>query len=170
MKRLAACFALLAMALPLIVRAQPVAAVDASALEAQVTEAVKSPKVTIVHFWATWCPNCKAELTNGGWRDFVAANPDVNVIFVCTWDPKPGTAELEKFGLTTQQNFTALHHPNVSRKKEDKMSSFIGLPVSWIPTTWVFRDGVLRYALNYGELSFPMLQQMVRDSTASWKH
>lgn len=139
-------------------------------IEQQVAEAVKSPKVTIVHFWATWCPNCKAELANGGWRDFIAANPETKVIFVTAWDPKPGTAELEKFGLGAQANFMALQHPNVSRKAEDKMSRFLDMPVSWLPTTWVFRDGKLRYALNYGEVNFPMLQQMVRDSTEAWKH
>lgn len=45
----------------------------------------------------------------------------------------------------------------------EEMTSFLGLPVSWLPSTWVFRDGKLRYALNYGEVSFPMLQQPSRD-------
>jgi len=48
------------------------------------------------------------------------------------------------------------------------MKTFMGLPVTWIPTTWVFKDGELRYALNYGELRFDMLQQLVRDSTNDW--
>ena len=143
---------------------------DATAVEQQVAEAVKSPQVTIVHFWATWCPNCKAELANGGWRDFVNANPDVSVIFITAWDPKPGAPELEKYGLGAQKNFSAIQHPNGSRKDEDKMKSFLGLPVSWLPTTWVYRDGKLRYAINYGELRFPMLQQMVGDSLDKWKH
>ena len=160
----------LALVLALAAIVTPVVrAADLLPIEQQVAEAVKSPKVTIVHFWATWCPNCKAELANGGWRDFIAANPDVKVIFVTTWDPKAGAPELEKFGLGAQKNFTALQPPNVSRKA-DKLSEFLGLPVSWLPTTWVFRDGKLRYALNYGELRFPMLQQMVADSTETWKH
>jgi thiol-disulfide isomerase/thioredoxin len=143
-------------------------AAELSPIEQQVAEAVQSPKVTIVHFWATWCGNCKNELVNGGWRDFLAANPDVNVIFVTSWDPKPGAPELEKYGLGAQKNFTVLQHPNDSRKKETQMLSFLGLPMQWLPTTWVYREGKLRYALNYGEIRFPMLQQMVADSVGQW--
>jgi hypothetical protein len=32
----------------------------------------------------------------------------------------------------------------------------------------VYRDGKLRYALNYGEIRFEMLQQMVKDAARSW--
>ena len=46
----------------------------------------------------------------------------------------------------------------------------LGIPISWIPSTWVFRQGKLRYAMNYGELRFPMLQQLVRDSSDAWEH
>jgi thiol-disulfide isomerase/thioredoxin len=164
MKRVVLFFALLA-AMTASIRAA-----DLLPVEQQVAEAVKSPKVTIVHFWATWCPNCKAELANFGWRDFVNANPDVNFIFVTVRDPKPGTAELEKYGLGAQKNFTALQHPNTSNKKDDRLTTFLDMPMWWVPTTWVYREGQLRYALNYGEMRFPMLQAMVADSTASWKH
>lgn len=141
-------------------------------VEQQVLDAVKSPEVTIVHLWAPWCPNCKAELVSHGWSDFLAANPDVKVIFVTVWagDKGDGRALLEQNGVGSQANFTLLQHPNTSRKKADKMTEFLGLPVTWIPSTWVFRNGTLRYALNYGELRFPMLQQMVRDSEDKWEH
>ena len=39
-----------------------------------------------------------------------------------------------------------------------------------IPTTWVYRAGKLRVAFNYGEIRFPVLQQMVDDARAEWKH
>ena len=161
MKRTLAALLLAAVALPL-------SAAEPDPIQAQVAEAVKSPKVTVVHFWATWCDNCRHEIVSGGWNEFLKANPEVNVIFVCSWDPKPGAPELKKYGLGSQPNFTALQHPNDSRKKETQMLSFMGLPMQWLPTTWVFRDGKLRYALNYGEVRFPMLQQMVTDSLDKW--
>ena len=86
MKRLLASLLLFAAVLPL-------RAAELDPIEQQVAEAVKSQKVTIVHFWATWCGNCKHELVSGGWKDFLAANPEVKVIFVTSWDPKPGAPE-----------------------------------------------------------------------------
>ena len=40
-------------------------------------EAVKSPGITVVHFWATWCPNCQAELKEG-WR-LLVNDPSVSI-------------------------------------------------------------------------------------------
>jgi hypothetical protein len=59
-------------------------------------------------------------------------------------------------------------HPNTSRERGSKVSEVLGLPISWIPTTWVFREGKLRYAMNFGELRFPVLQQLIADSTEKW--
>ena len=164
MKRLLGWFALWVFALGL-------RAAELLPVERQVAEAVKSSHVTVVHFWAPWCPNCTAELAKGGWSTFIGLNSDVDFIFVTVWggDSGDGRALLEKNGVGAQPNFQLLVHPNVSRKGADKMTAFLGLPVSWIPSTWVFRDGELRYALNYGELHFPMLQQLVRDSAEKWE-
>ncbi len=167
MKRLSGVL-LVFLALAGLVRAAE--APTAAALEQQVAEAVKSSRVTVVHFWATWCPNCKAELANGGWKTFVESNPDVDFIFVTAWDAKPGAPVLEGYGLGAQKNFTHLQHPNPSKTAGERLESMLGLPISWLPTTWVYKDGKLRYALNYGEMRFTMLQQMVRDSSDAWKH
>jgi len=137
-------------------------------IERKVEESVKSPRVTVVHFWAPWCSNCKAELADNAWSRFVSSNPDVNFIFVTVWNDADGASLLAANGLGAQKNFALLLHPNGSRRKADQMKTFMGLPVTWIPTTWVFKDGKLRYALNYGELRFDMLQQLVRDSTNDW--
>jgi thiol-disulfide isomerase/thioredoxin len=149
----------------------PVGADDkpASDFERQITDATSSPRVTVVHLWAPWCPNCRAELANGGWSGFIAGNPDVDFVFVTIWNPADGRDVLEKYGVGAEKNFRLLLHLNASRKRGEKVAELMGVPVSWIPTTWVFRDGKLRYAMNYGELRFPMLQQLIKDSSDSWE-
>jgi thiol-disulfide isomerase/thioredoxin len=152
----------------------PVVALPAAGLlpiEKEVAELVKSPKPTVLHFWAPWCPNCYAELSKNGWSNFIAANKDVNFVFITTWssDMGDGRAVLQKAGVGPQKNFKLLLHPNGSRREEEKMKSFLGLPVTWLPATWVYRDGKLLYALNYGEVRFPVLQQLINDATADWE-
>jgi thiol-disulfide isomerase/thioredoxin len=141
-----------------------------AALEADVAQAIQSKRITIVHFWAPWCPNCKMELTTGGWSSFIAANPNVDFIFLTLWSDQSGDgrALLAQHGVKPQSNVRLLAHPNTSRKSEDRVKEFLGLPLTWLPATWVFREGKLLYLVNYGELRFPMLQQLVRDAGESW--
>jgi thiol-disulfide isomerase/thioredoxin len=157
--------------LALMASAVGVSAAELLPIEQQVAEIVKSSKPTVVHFWAPWCPNCYTELKSKGWSTFIDANPDVNFVFVTSWsgDSGDGRAELEKRGVGAQKNFRLLLHPNTSRREEEKMTSFLGLPMLWLPATWVFRDGKLRYALNYGEVRFPILQQLVKDAAVKWE-
>jgi thiol-disulfide isomerase/thioredoxin len=140
-------------------------------LERQVAEIIAGPQVTVVHFWAPWCPNCRAEMGPGGWAAFIAANPGVKFVFLNIWhkgqDPQP---KLDAAGLGPQPNLLLLTHPNASRLAADRLNSFLGLPVTWIPTTWVYREGQLRFAFNYGEIRFPVLQQMVNDARDQWEH
>jgi thiol-disulfide isomerase/thioredoxin len=143
-------------------------AADPLPVEQQVAEAVKSPGVTVVHLWAPWCSNCLSELSKNGWSRFIAANPDVNFIFVTIWNDEDGHAVLLKNGVGPQKNFQLYLHPNHSRADGEKMTSFLGLPVTWTPSTWIFRNGSLRYAFNYGELRFALLQQILRDTTEKW--
>jgi thiol-disulfide isomerase/thioredoxin len=138
------------------------------AVEQQIADATSSPRVTVVHFWAPWCSNCRAELANGGWSGFIAANPDVNFVFVTVWNPADGRDVLEKSGVGAEKNFQLLLYPNGPRKRGEKVAELLGIPISWIPTTWIFREGELRFAMNYGELRFPMLQQLVKDSSENW--
>ncbi len=162
-----ACVLLLATLVPL---AATTPAVDP--LELQVADIVAGPQVTVVHFWAPWCPNCRAELNPAtGWAKFIADNPAVKVVFLNVWhkgqDPAPTLAAA---GLGAQPNLLLLTHPNPSRLTADRLSSFMGLPVTWVPTTWVYREGKLRVAFNYGEIRFPVLQQMVDDARNEWSH
>jgi thiol-disulfide isomerase/thioredoxin len=141
-----------------------------SPIEQRVAEATCSPRVTVVHFWAPWCPNCGAELAHGGWSRFIAGNPDVHFVFVTIWNPTDGREVLQRNGVGQEPNFELLLHPNASREKGTKVDELLGIPISWIPTTWVFRGGKLRYAMNFGELRFPILQQLIADSSSTWDH
>ena len=140
-----------------------------SPAEQRVTEAIKSPNVSVVHLWAPWCSNCQAELKSGGWTEMVKSNPNVQFYFVSVWNGgEDGRPMLEKFGIGKQPNVTVLADPGP--RTGNKIKQFAGLPLSWIPTTWVYKGGDLRYALNYGEVRFPVLQQMLADSTSEWSH
>ena len=139
-------------------------------VEKQVAEAIKAPGLSVVHLWASWCGNCLAEMKSGGWTKMVKDNPETRFIFVAVWDSgNDGRALLEKYEIASQPNVTILADAG-PRRGDDKLKRFLDLPVSWIPSTWVYKGGELRYALNYGEVRFPMLQQMLEDSNNEWSH
>jgi thiol-disulfide isomerase/thioredoxin len=138
--------------------------------EQQAAEALKAPGLTVVHLWANWCSNCQAEMKSGGWAKMVQDNPQTKFIFVSVWNAgDDGRAMLKKFGIDAQPNVTILADPG-PRRGDGKLKRFLDLPVSWIPTTWVYKGGDLRYALNYGEVRFPVLQQFLEDSNSEWSH
>jgi thiol-disulfide isomerase/thioredoxin len=141
----------------------------AQSAEQQVLEAVKAPSPTVVHLWAPWCSNCQAELKNGGWTKFIKDNPNVQFLFVSVWNGgDDGRAILQKFELADRPNIAVLADPGP--RGQNHIKQFAGLPVSWIPTTWVYKGGDLRYALNYGEIRFPILQQLLADTNPAWSH
>jgi len=76
---------------------------------------------------------------------------------------------LQKFQITDQLNVTILADPG-PRKGDNKIKQFTGMQLSWIPTTWIYKGGDLRYALNYGEVRFDVLQQFLEDSKSEWSH
>ena len=99
----------------------------------------------------------------------VKDNPDVKFYFVSVWNGgEDGRAVLSKFNITQESNVSILADPGP--RGADHIKQFAGLPLSWIPSTWVFKGGDLRYALNYGEIHFPLLQQLISDSNSSWEH
>lgn len=158
--RLASLFILLA---AISLRAEP------SPAEQKVLEAINSKDLSVVHLWAPWCSNCQAELKNGGWVKIVKDNPQVHFYFVSVWNGgEDGRALLQKFDLADQPNVTILADPGPRGK--DHIKQFAGMPLSWIPTTQVYKGGDLRYALNYGEVRFPVLQQFLEDSQSEWSH
>ncbi len=147
----------------------PVIAAPNDSVQDQVAAAIKATNVSVVHLWAPWCSNCQAELKSGGWSKIVKENPEVKFYFVSVWDKgDDGRAILAKNEIATQPNVTILADPGP--RGADHIKQFLGLPLSWIPTTWVFKGGDLRYAMNYGEVRFPVLQQFITDSDDKWEH
>ncbi len=141
-----------------------------STAEQKVQDAVKAPGLTVVHLWAPWCSNCQAELKSGGWTKMIEKNPQVKFYFVSVWnDGQDGRAMLKRFGIADQPNVTILADPG-PRRGEKKIKQFAGLTLSWIPSTWIYKGGDLRYALNYGEVRFELLQQFLADSQSEWSH
>ncbi|HEX4667635.1 MAG TPA: thioredoxin family protein [Chthoniobacterales bacterium] len=139
----------------------------ASPAEEQVAEAIKAPAISVVHLWAPWCGNCKSELKSGGWTKMVKENPAVKFYFVSVWNKgEDGRALLASYDIAGQPNVTILADPGP--RGVGHITQFAGLPLSWIPTTWIFKGGDLRYALNYGEIRFPVLQQLIADSSSEW--
>jgi len=159
MKRLPTLFSLL-MVLVWSGRAESVAE-----FEAKLFEQVSNEDISVVHLWASWCPNCVNEHKEDGWQNFIEAHPDITFYFVSVWgSAEDDAATLAKHGLGDQPNLKILRHPNQTRRGEQRVKELLGLPVTWMPTTWVFRDGRMRYAINYGEVRFDMLEQMLQDS------
>ena len=142
----------------------------APAAEAETAAIVKREGLTVVHLWAPWCSNCQAELKSGGWAKMVQANPEVRFVFVSVWDAgDAGVAMLKKFEIGGQPNVTIVSDPG-PRSGPERLKTFLNLPFTWIPTTWIYKTGELRYALNYGEVRFPVLQQFIEDSNSEWSH
>ncbi len=109
-------------------------------------------------------------MKSGGWTKMVKDNPETRFIFVSAWNGgEDGRDLLKKYEIGEQPNVTIVADPG-PRRGDDKLKRFLDLPVTWIPTTWVFKGGDLRYALNYGEVRFPVLQQFLADSQDEWSH
>jgi len=160
---------ILRLSILLVLTAATLLHAEQSAAEQKVLERTKLQDLSVVHLWAPWCSNCQAELKSGGWSKMVSDNPQVKFYFVSVWNGgDDGRAMLRKFEIADRPNVTILADPGP--RGENKIKQFAGLPLSWIPTTWVYKGGDLRYALNYGEVRFPVLQQFLEDSKSEWSH
>lgn len=138
--------------------------------EAAVARLLAEPGIHVVHFWAPWCGNSRAELEGGGWNEVVAANPDVSFTFVAIWNRgRTGGEVLARYDLPARVR--TLAQPDHGPRRSQRRRTFLGLPLSWTPTTWVFRDGdTLAYALGYGEVSPALLQTLLDHTRSSWHH
>ena len=144
---------------------------DRTATEAAVAATIQGEGVHVVHFWAPWCGNSRAEFESG-WYEVVEANPDVSFSFVTIWnDGRDGAETLRRYGIPERAAVYAQPDRGPSADRSLRRTTFLGLPLSWTPTTWVFnRGGKLAYAFNYGEVTPEQLTQAIEDARDAWMH
>ena len=137
--------------------------------EATVRATVARDGVHVVHFWAPWCDNSTAELA-GGWYEVVARHPDASFTFVTVWnDGETGESTLARYAIP--ERVQRLVVPGVQPPKGERRTTFLGLPLTWIPATWVFnRNGQLATAFNYGEATPAQLDDAIAGAASAWPH
>ena len=131
-------------------------------------EIVSADGVHVVHVWAPWCDNSLHEL-EPVWSHDAGAD---SVTFVTVWnDGQSGADALEQHGVTGlgQGVTTEVVVGGPKPEKADRRMALMGLPVTWIPTTWVFnRGGELATAFNYGEVTRRQLDEAIAGAQSSW--
>lgn len=139
-----------------------------SPAEQRVQEIIRQDGIHVVHLWAPWCSNSTGELGNG-WDALVQQNEDVSFTFVTIWNAgADGTQTLDAYDLP--ERIVELTAPGGSETNEaDRITSFLDLPVTWIPTTWVFHNnGELAFAMNYGEMQMETIQRLIDVTRQDW--
>ena len=149
--------------------ATPAATPALSDAEAAVQATIARDGVHVVHFWAPWCDNSTAELA-GGWYEVVERHPDVSFTFVTVWnDGEVGESTLARYAIP--ERVARLVVPGVQPPKGERRTTFLGLPLTWIPATWVFnRNGQLATAFNYGEATPEQLDAAIAGAASAWPH
>jgi thiol-disulfide isomerase/thioredoxin len=141
--------------------------------EVAVAATIAEPGVHVVHFWAPWCGNSRAEF-EAGWYEVVEANPDVSFSIVTIWnDGRDSADRLARYGIAPADHVAVFAQPDrgPSADRDLRRRTFLGLPLSWTPTTWIFnRGGQLAYAFNYGEVSPDLLATAIEHARDEWMH
>ena len=128
----------------------------------QLRQAIAGDGVHVVHVWAPWCDNSLHELSPVWARDTGADS----ITFVTVWnDGESGADTLRQHGVDAPEMVV----PGPKPDKAERRMTLLDLPVTWIPTTWVFnRGGLLATAFSYGEITADRLVQAIADARSSW--
>ena len=133
--------------------------------DAALRETVAADGVHVVHVWAPWCDNSLNEHAPV-WADWRGLGADT-VTFVTVWND--GASGAEALRETGVEGVRELVVPGPKPEKPDRRLTLLGLPVTWIPTTWVVnRGGLLATAFNYGEVSREQLAAAVEGARSGW--
>jgi thiol-disulfide isomerase/thioredoxin len=135
----------------------------------RVQSIIQKDGVHVVHFWAPWCSNAKNELA-AGWGALVEANPNVSFTFVSIWnDGEPAQDVLAPYDIPDRVVTLTQPDPGPSDNEAERRRRFLGLPVTWSPSTWIFhQNGELAFALNYGEMPMDTVQSLLDATQADW--
>lgn len=148
----------------------PAVAVEPSTdAETRVQDIIAQDGLHVVHFWAPWCPNATSEL-DAGWSDLITSNPNVSFTFVSIWDDgELARDQLDEYDIPGR--VTTLQQPDLgpSDDESNRRKAFLGIPVTWSPSTWVFHNnGELAFAMNYGEMEMETIQTLLDATKHEW--
>ncbi len=139
--------------------------------ERTVQAIIEQDGIHVVRFWNPSCGNSLSELQHGLY-EVVENNPEVTFTFVTVWnDEEAGQDVLDRYLIP--ERVTTLVQPDdgPSEDRGNRRYTFLGLPVTWTPTTRIYhRNGVLAYAFNYGELHPDAFQQAIDNTRNAWEH
>ena len=148
---------------------------DLTEVERAVRARVSRDGIHVVRLWAPWCGNSRAEFEAGLYQS-IEDHPDVTFSFVTIWnDARDGASMLARYGITPSDDgrVTVAAQPDrgPSADRDLRRMTFLGVPLSWTPTTLVYnRGGKLAYAFAYGEVSPELLATAIADARNDWHH
>ncbi len=140
--------------------------------EEQVRALLAEDGVYVVHFWAPWCHNSRTEFREGVWNEIIEQHEDVTFIFVTVFnDGELGEWTLTQHEIPDRVHTFAQPDHGRSRIRANRRKTFLGLPLTWTPTTWIFhRNGKLAFAINYGEVRPALMGMLFDNANADWSH
>ena len=139
--------------------------------EQTVREIIAQEGIHVVRFWNPDCGNSLSELQHGLY-EVIENNPEVTFTFVTVWNDEE-TGQDVLGGYSIPERVAMLVQPDNGPSEDigNRRYEFLGLPVTWTPTTRIYhRNGVLAYAFNYGEQSPETLQQAIDNTRNEWAH
>lgn len=144
---------------------------DPTATERRVREMLAADGIHVVHFWTPSSENSISEFGKG-WFELIENNGDVEFIFVTIWnDGEIGRSVLKKFVILDRITALALPDDGPSAIEAGRRRSFLGLPLTWAPSTWIFhQNGRLAFAMNYGEMGMNEVQTLIDMTRQEWEH
>ncbi len=149
----------------------PAEVVEPTDTEHRVQALIEQDGLYVVHFWAPWCHNSRSELESG-WHRLVEENEDVTFVFITVFnDGDLGEATLRRYAIPERVHRFAQPDLGPSQVRANRRATFLGYPINWTPTTWIFhRNGRRAFALDYGEASVALMQMLLDSARTDWSN